>query len=196
MALHLHGRIGPYGMLLTAGMVLEVWPVPAGENSGAVHLWRGRALPLIDARRLLGLPPRAAGAPAVDVAYGARVDDPKAVVLALDEVAGVADLATDDLYPLPRLSAAMRLLFDAVTAHRDGVGHLLRLRAEVDFDAVRTATAPAASGEAAAPRRARNRKPPAPPAEVSPAPAPGPASPPRRGRSARSRARAEPQDPG
>lgn len=139
VTLHLHGRVGPYGLLLSSAMVLEVWPVGAGENSGAVHLWRGRALPLIDARSLFGLPPRPSGAQATDVAYGRRVDDPAAVVLALDQVAGVADLAAAELHPLPPISALTNLVFDAVTGHREGEGHLLRLRADPDFDAVRRA---------------------------------------------------------
>lgn len=190
MSLHLEGRVGPFGLLLASAMVLEVWPVGAGGDSGAVQLWRGRALPLIDTRMLFGLPARPAGAPVVEIAYGKRSDDPGAVVLKLDLVAGVTDLGPDDLKPMPAISPLASLAFDGVTLHRNGTGHLLRLRPDADFDALRQAVA-ATAEPAAAVKKGRTRR-----AAAVKGAGETPAAPKRGGRSGRSRARAAPPDPG
>ena len=127
MSLYLHGRVGPYRLLLPAARVLEVWPHRAGADPAQ---WRRRSLAAYDLRGLMGVRP---GPDAAHVAYGATPEDPAAAVLTLDEIMGLVTLAPDALAALPAVSSRTADIFDAVTRAPLGARHGLRLKVQPNF---------------------------------------------------------------
>ena len=129
--MHLRGRIGAYRMLIPAESVLDVWTAEA--SSGEAPTWRGRTIPYIDGRALLGEP---AGAPAgALLVYGAVADDPGLVILGLDEVLGSVEVAVEMLKSFPPSLADAYRLFDGIATLPDSPTGLLRLRAGLDLAA-------------------------------------------------------------
>lgn len=130
MSLYLHVRAGDYHLLLSAERVLEIWPRRREEPPGR---WRARDLPALDLRKILQT---VGEGEAVNVAYGPAQDDNDVIVLTLDGVAGLMNLAEDALTILPAVSRRAMALFDAVTRNPIGTRHLLRLRLQPDFAAL------------------------------------------------------------
>jgi hypothetical protein len=127
--MHLQGRIGGYRVLIPATSVLDVWTREIGSEEAPT--WRGRAIPYVDGRRLLGEEPRAAAATLV--AYGERIDDPKLAILGLDEVLGSVEIASERLKPFPPSLADAHRLFDGIATLPDDPTSLLRFRAGLDL---------------------------------------------------------------
>jgi chemotaxis signal transduction protein len=127
--MHLRGRIGGYRLLIPATSVLDVWTGEA--TAGEAPTWRGRVLPYVDGRTLLGEEGRAEARTLV--AYGDGAEDPRAVILGLDEVLGSVAVTPDMLKPFPSTLAMAHRLFDGtVTLPGDPIS-LLRLRAGLDL---------------------------------------------------------------
>jgi hypothetical protein len=127
VSLYLHGRVGPYRLLLPAERVLEVWPARAEADPGQ---WRRRTLPVVDLRAVMGVLPEPDGA---HVAYGATPEDGEAAVLTLDAIMGLITLGPEALARLPAVSARTAEIFDAVTRAPVGAQHLLRLKQRPTF---------------------------------------------------------------
>ena len=132
MSMHLRGRIGTYQVLIPAGSVLDVW---TSENiSNEAPTWRGRAVPYVDGRALLGEP--APGPAGALLAYGEAVDDAKLVILGLDEVLGSVSVAAEMLQPFPQSLADAHRLFDGIAGLPGVSTKLLRLRTGLDLAAL------------------------------------------------------------
>lgn len=132
MSMHLRGRIGTYQVLIPAGSVLDVWT--SEKISDEAPAWRGRAVPYVDGRALLGEPAgKRAGAL---LAYGEAVDDAKLVILGLDEVLGSVSVAAEMLQPFPQSLADAHRLFDGIAALPGMSTNLLRLRTGLDLAAL------------------------------------------------------------
>ena len=114
--------IGPYHLLAGAERVREVQEhAAAGQVRGGGHLsWRGRLVPEIGLRALLGLgPDRREGG--VDILYGDHLvsgeadgGDDAVVVFTADRVLGLRGLEEGRLHLLPALSPALARLFDVI----------------------------------------------------------------------------------
>ena len=129
MTMHLRGRAGGYRLLIPATSVLDVWTDEA--TSDEAPTWHGRVLPYVDGRALLG---EEGQAPARTlVVYGENADDPRAVILGLDEVMGSVALAPDMLRPFPPALAMAHRLFDGTATLPGEPVSLLRLRAGLDL---------------------------------------------------------------
>jgi hypothetical protein len=129
VTMHLRGRIGAYGLLIQAASILDVWAAePAADGPPA---WRGRAVPYVDGRSLLGEP--AAGAAPALLAYGAAADDPGLVILGLDEVLGSVEITPDMLKPFPPALGPAYRLFDGIATVPGEATTLLRLRRGLDL---------------------------------------------------------------
>ncbi|MBL8691413.1 MAG: hypothetical protein JNL04_20060 [Rhodospirillaceae bacterium] len=131
MSMHLRGRIGTYQVLIPAGSVLDVWT--SEKILDEAPTWRGRAVPYVDGRALLGEPAgKQAGALLV---YGEAVDDAKLAILGLDEVLGSISVAAEMLQPFPQSLADAHRLFDGIAAMPGMSTKLLRLRSGLDLAA-------------------------------------------------------------
>lgn len=131
MSMHLRGRVGAYQVLIPAGSVLDVWN-NAGTSDEA-PTWRGRVVPYVDGRALLGesTDRRAAAL----LAYGGAAADPKLVILGLDEVLGSVEVSTGMLQPFPPSLADAHRLFDGIVTLPGAATNLLRLRGGLDLTA-------------------------------------------------------------
>ncbi len=139
-------RLGGSRYVLAMADVAEVVQVPkvtripgAPSWLRGVANWRGRMLPVIDVRPLLGAPsgPLASSARLVVVQGGA--DGATTAGLVAETVQGVFDVVADDLAPAPPTLAAdaARLVAGQVSDHRGPLavldaGALLGLRNQVD----------------------------------------------------------------
>ncbi len=129
--MHLRGRVGAYQVLVPASSVLDVWT--GTGTSGEAPMWRGRVIPYVDGRGLLGEPTQTqAGAL---LAYGGAADDPKLVILGLDEVLGSVEVSTGMLQPFPPSLADAHRLFDGIVTLPGMATNLLRLRGGLDLAA-------------------------------------------------------------
>jgi hypothetical protein len=108
-----------------------VWTVAA--PSAEAPTWRGRILPFVDGRALLGEPGRTP--PGVLTVYGVAADDPKIVILGLDEVLGSVSVGVEMLRPFPPNLADAHRLFDGIATLPGDSGSLLRLRFGLDLAA-------------------------------------------------------------
>ncbi|MBI1779280.1 MAG: hypothetical protein HYR63_28440 [Proteobacteria bacterium] len=131
MSMHLEVRAGPYRLLIPALAVMEVWASAEVVVPGA---WRGRVLPYVDLRQVLGQEARA-GCPML-IAYGESPEDPMAAILGLDEVAGMIALEPASLKPFPPGLADAHGLFDAIAMLPGEPPGPLRLRLGVDLSKV------------------------------------------------------------
>ncbi|MBI5070548.1 MAG: chemotaxis protein CheW [Deltaproteobacteria bacterium] len=117
----------------------DLVPVPRGPEwvDGVVHL-RGAALPAVDARRRLGLPPRPEGQrPRILlVAVGRRT-----IALLVDAVVGVVRLPRSALRPAEGLTPGGPRLFLGICGGGAGRG-AARLRLLLDVKALLQASAP------------------------------------------------------
>lgn len=129
MTMHLHGRIGGYQVLVPASSVLDVWSPAAASDEAPT--WRGRVVPYVDGRALLGEPAR--GHAGVLLAYGDAAADPKLVILGLDHMLGSISVTAEILQPFPKSLADAYRLFDGIAALPGGSAGLLRLRAGLDL---------------------------------------------------------------
>lgn len=131
MSMHLRGRIGTYQVLVPASSVLDVWI--NAMTSDEAPTWRGRVVPYIDGRGLLG---ESTGTPAgALLAYGAAAGDAKLVVLGLDEVLGSIEVTPEMIQPFPQSLADAHRLFDGIVTLPGAATNLLRLRAGLDLAA-------------------------------------------------------------
>ena len=114
--------LGPYHLLAGAERVREVQErSAAGRVRGGGHLsWRGRLVPEIGLRALLGLGAGRRGG-GVDILYGDHLvsDEPEGgddtvVVFTADRVLGLRSLEEGRLHLLPALSPALARLFDVI----------------------------------------------------------------------------------
>lgn len=127
--MHLRGQAGPYRLLIPAASVLDVWVDEAAKDEAPT--WRGRIIPYIDGRALLGEDGRAEARTLV--VYGNSADDPRTVILGLDEVLGSVSVTPDMLRPFPStLTLAHRLFDGTVTLPGEAVS-LLRIRTGLDL---------------------------------------------------------------
>jgi chemotaxis signal transduction protein len=138
---HLRVRIGAYGILIPAGAVLDVWT--EAVTPAVAPTWRGRVLPFVDGRALLGEPAQVP--PGVLTAYGAAADDPKIVILGLDEVLGSVSVGAERLRPFPPNLADAHRLFDGIATLPGETRSLLRLRFGLDLAALTEIRLPAPS---------------------------------------------------
>jgi hypothetical protein len=116
-----------------------VWT--AGPSSGELPTWRGRVLPYVDGRPLLGEP--ASGPASALLAFGAAADDPNLVILGLDEVLGTVEITSDTLKPFPPGLADAHRLFDRIATVPGETTSLLRLRPGLDLTAYAAIRIPA-----------------------------------------------------
>lgn len=131
MSMHLRGRIGAYALVIPATSVLDVWtPVTTSDEAPA---WRGRAVPFVDGRALLGEPP--SGRPGALIAYGESADDPRLVIIGIDEVLGSVSVTAEMLQPFPSNLADAHRLFDGIAMLPGASTGQLRLRAGLDLAA-------------------------------------------------------------
>jgi len=131
VSMHLRGRIGAYRVLVPAGSVLDVWVAEPGSD--ATPTWRGRVVPYVDGRALLGEPTSApAGAL---LAYGAAANDARLAILGLDEVLGSVAVTPEVLKPFPPSLADAHRLFDGIATLAGEPTGLLRLRQDLDLAA-------------------------------------------------------------
>lgn len=127
--MHLRGRIGAYTVVIPAASVLDVWTPEATLDEAPA--WRGRTVPFVDGRALLGEP--ASGRFGALVAYGESADDPRLVILGLDEVLGSVSVTPEMLQPFPANLADARRLFDGIATLPGAAAGQLRLRAGLDL---------------------------------------------------------------
>ena len=128
--MHLRGRIGGYRLLIPAASVLDVWKDEATSGDEA-PTWRGRVVPYVDGRALLGEEGRAEARTLV--VYGDSAGDPRTVILGLDEVLGSVSVTPAMLRPFPAaLTQAHRLFDGTVTLPGEPVS-LLRIRTGLDL---------------------------------------------------------------
>jgi hypothetical protein len=138
---YLHVSAGPYQFLLDAEGIHEILDL---ECSGAESLnfgasahrdWRGRVLPAVNGRALLGmqdcvLPPSHAG-----VVYSAGNDDAP-LMLELDRVAKLRYAEDHELQRLPPLPVQADRLFDCVLPDKVQGLQLFHLRRPLDIQAL------------------------------------------------------------
>jgi hypothetical protein len=127
--MHLHGRIGSYQVLVPASSVLDVWSAEVAAEEAPT--WRGRVVPYVDGRALLGEP--ALGHASALIAYGDAAGDPKLVILGLDQMLGSVSVTQDMLQPFPHSLADAHRLFDGIAALPGVSTGLLRLRTGLDL---------------------------------------------------------------
>jgi hypothetical protein len=131
VSIHLRGRIGAYRVLVPAASVLDVWAEQTASSEAPA--WRGRRVPYVDGRVLLGEP--APGRAKALLAYGATADDPKLVILGIDEVLGSVQVSPEMLKPFPPSLADAHRLFDAIATLPGEPTSLLRFRTGLDLAA-------------------------------------------------------------
>lgn len=129
MSMHLRGRIGSYTLVIPATSVLDVWTSEATTDDAPT--WRGRVVPFVDGRALLGEP--VSGRASTFVAYGSSADDPRLVVIGLDEVLGSVSVTAEMLQPFPANLADAHRLFDGIAVLPGISTGQLRLRAGLDL---------------------------------------------------------------
>lgn len=115
MSTFVHIVAGPFGLLLEARLVHGIVEAGAPEavTGGGFKAWRGRALPAVDLRVLLGRPRPADTGAGVDVVYGAAGDE-TLVILEADRVVGMRALDEQDFFALPAQPAPLHALFDSL----------------------------------------------------------------------------------
>lgn len=115
MSTFVHIVAGPFAILLDARSVHGIAEAGAAEavTGGGFKAWRGRALPAIDLRRLLGRPRPAGDRAGVAVVYGAAADE-TLVILETDGVVGMRALDEQDFFDLPAQPAPLHALFDSL----------------------------------------------------------------------------------
>ncbi len=124
---YLHVRCGPYRILLPGENIGGIDPatdVPTARQS--FHRARRDGwLPMIDARRLLGVTTESGGAP-VHI-FWREPDGAVCAILAVDGVEGLRGGFEAEFLPLPRAPLGFHKMFDRLVYDKDG-GFLLRLR--------------------------------------------------------------------
>jgi len=129
VSMHLRGRAGPYGLLIPAASVLDVWVGEAARDEAPT--WRGRIVPYIDGRALLGEEGRAEARTLV--VYGDSAGDPRTVILGLDEVLGSVSVTPEMLRPFPSTLTQAHRLFDGTVTLPGETVSLLRIRTGLDL---------------------------------------------------------------
>lgn len=130
---------GPFELLIDAAVVHEVTGragEAAGGVAGAWWEWRGRTLPVVGGRRLLGLAPAAGGGSVaglvLETAGGTDGGDTLAV-LEVDAVRRLLRLDEARFAALPPMPAAVRRLFDGLYLDPDSRTAVYRLRPDLDL---------------------------------------------------------------
>ncbi len=124
---YLHVRCGPYRILLPGkniGGIDSATDAPTGRQSFRRARREGR-LPMIDARRLLGLAAEGGGTP-VHI-FWRQPDGAVCAILAVDGVEGLRGGFEAEFLPLPRAPLGFHEMFDRLVYDKDG-SFLLRLR--------------------------------------------------------------------
>jgi chemotaxis signal transduction protein len=111
MAIYLQIRAGGVHLLLDALKVHEVMGLDTVQPAAQGHVqWRDDVLHYVDLAAFLRRP---ADAPSMAVVYSPD-DEALPLMLAVDEVLGLRDLAATDFRALPRIPADSAAFFDAV----------------------------------------------------------------------------------
>lgn len=124
MAIYLQVRAGPIQLLLDALAVHEVLSLDKTTVGAGAHCeWRDQVLQSLNLADFLGF---SSPEPGMGVVFG-NAEDSLPVMLQVDEVVRLRNLATKDWSPLPHVPAATRAYFDAVYLEPDSDAQVYRL---------------------------------------------------------------------
>ena len=135
MRQYLHVSAGPYQFLLDAEGIHEILELEAHASAAGYRDWRGRLLPSVNGRCLLGLANCELSPSHAGVVYSA-VDLETPLMLELDRVGRLRYAEDDQLLALPPLPEKAERLFDRVLPDEVLGVQLYHLRRPLDIQAL------------------------------------------------------------
>lgn len=129
MSHYLQVCAGAYQLLLDADGIHEILDLDNGDGAQAAGRrdWRGRALPAVNGRALLGMEDDALSRECAGVVYSAGYDDTP-LMLEFDRVARLRHVGETSLHPLPPVPERVTRLFDGVLQDKESGAWLYHLR--------------------------------------------------------------------